>query len=81
MLIIHKPKCEDYDMATFRNLNESHLQWKDHFHKNSLYFKIIAVFEAGNEIEKFSIGKKTINTYKQNPVLNPYYIRSEMDRI
>ena len=52
-----------------------------HFHKNPLYFRIIADFEADNEKDIFRIGNKTINIYKQNPVLNGYYIISELEDV
>ena len=79
MLKIHKPKCEIYDITTIRTSSESCLQWKNHFHKNSIYFRIYADFEADNEIDNSSIGKKTANIYKQNPALNGYHIESELD--
>ena len=60
---------------------ESHLQWKKHFHKNPLYFRIYADFEADNEKDNSSIGNKTINIDKQNPVLNGYHIKSELEHI
>ena len=77
MLTIHKPKYEKYEITTIRTSNKSHLHWKDHFYKNLLFFKIIADFEAGNEIDKSNIGNKTISIYKQNPVLNVYW--NELD--
>ena len=40
-----------------------------------------ADFEADNENDNSSIGNKTTNFYKQNPVLNGYYIESELDDI
>ena len=46
---------------------ESHLNWKNPFHKNPLYFRIYAVFKADHVIDTSSIGKKT-NIYKQYPV-------------
>ena len=52
---------------------------KKHFHKNPLYFRIFADFEADNEIDGSNIGNKTTNFYKQNPVLNGYYIISELE--
>ena len=55
--------------------------WKKHFHKNSNYFGIYADFEADNEKDNFSIGNKTTNIYKQNPVLNSYYIESELEDV
>ena len=81
MLTIPKPKCENNDITTIRFSPESHLHWKDHFHKNPLYFRIYADFEA--DIEKYfsSVGNKTTNIYKQNPVLNGYHIISELEDV
>ena len=79
MLMIQEPKCENYDLTTIRTSSESHLHWKDHLHKNSLYFRINGDYEADNEIDNSTIGKKTTNIYKQIPVLNGYHIISELD--
>ena len=49
--------------------SESHLHWKKQFHKNPLYFSIIADFEADNEVDGSSVGIKTTNIYEQNLVL------------
>ena len=81
MLIKHKPKCENNNITTIRTSNESHLHWKKHFHKNPLYFRIYADFEADNEKDNSIIGNKTTNIYKQNPVLNGYHIVSELEDI
>ena len=81
MLIKHKPKCENNNITTIRTSNESHLHWKKHFHKNPLYFRIYADFEADNENDNSIIGNKTTNIYKQNPVLNGYHIVSELEDI
>ena len=80
-LINHKEKCGDDNICTIRTSNESHLCWKKHFHKNPLYFRIIADFEADNEKDNTKIGNKTTNIYKQNPVLNGYYIISELEDV
>ena len=77
----HKEKCGDDNKCTIRISNESHLYWKKHFHKNPLYFRIIADFEANNEKDNSKIGNKTTNIYKQNPVLNGYYIISELEDV
>ena len=77
----HKEKCEDDNICTIRTSNESHLYWKKHFHKNPLYFRIFADFEADNEKDNSKIGNKTTNIYKQNPVLNGYYILSELNDV
>ena len=80
-LIYHKEKCGDDNICTIRTSNESHLYWKKHFHKNPLYFRIIADFEADNEKDDSKIGNKTTNIYKQKPVLNGYYIISELNDV
>ena len=54
---------------------------KKHFHKNALYFRIYADFEADNEKDNSIVGDKTINIYKQNPVLNGYHIVSELEDV
>ena len=81
MLTLHKPKCENNDITTIRTSNESHLLWKKHFHKNPLHFRIYADFEADNEKDNISVGNKTTNIYKQNPVLNGYHIVSELEDV
>ena len=42
MLLIHKPKCENYNITTNTTSSESHLHWKHHFHKIVFYFRNIA---------------------------------------
>ena len=81
MLIKHKEKCGDDNITTIKTSNESHLFWKKHFHKNPLYFRIYADFEADNEKDNSIVGNKTTNIYKQNPVLNGYYIVSELEDV
>ena len=60
----------EYDICTIRTSRDHHLPCENHFHKNQLYFRIIADFEAGNETDNSSLENKTTNTYKHNPVLN-----------
>ena len=81
MLIKHKLKCENNEITTIKTSNESHLYWKKHFHKNPLYFRIYADFEADNEKDDSVVGNKTTNIYKQNPVLNGYHIVSELEDV
>ena len=38
MLMVQKAKCENYDIATVRSSSESHLHWKEFFHKNFFVF-------------------------------------------
>ena len=80
-LIKHKEKCGGDNICTIRTSNESHLYWKKHFHRNPLYFRTIADFEANNEKDGSKIGNKTTNIYKQKPVLNGYYIISELEDV
>ena len=77
MLMKHKQKCGDDNITIIKTSKESHLHWNKHFHKNTLYFWIYAGFEADNQKDNCSVGNKTSNIYKQNPVLNGYYIVSE----
>ena len=65
MLIKHKQKCGIDNLTTIKTSNESHLHWKKHFHKNPLYFRIYADFEADNEKDNSSKGNKTTNIYKK----------------
>ena len=56
--------------------NESQFYWKNH--KNPVFFRICADFEADKEIDNSSVGHKRTNIYKQNPVLDVFYIESEL---
>ena len=81
MLMKHRQKCGDHNITTIKTSNEPHLYWKKHFHKNPLYFRIYADFEANNEKDNSIVGNKTTNIYKQNPVLNGYQIISELEDV
>ena len=81
MLLKHRQKCRDDNKTTIKTSNESQLHWKKHFHKNPIYFRIYSDFEADNEKDNSSIGNKTINIYKQNPVLNGYHIVSQLEDV
>ena len=61
MLMKHKPKSGIDNITTIKTSNESHLQWKKHIHKNPLYFRIYADFEADNEKDNSIVGNKTTN--------------------
>ena len=56
--MIHKLKCDNNDLTTIRTSSESHIYWKKLFHRNPLCFRTYADFEADNEIDNSSIGKK-----------------------
>ena len=80
MLEKHKTKCENNVITLIRTSPDSHLHWKKkHFHKNPLYFRIYAGFEAANEIDKSKKSSKTTIIYKQNAILSGYYIKSELN--
>ena len=81
MLVKHRQKCGGDNITTKRTSRESHLHWKNHFHKNPLYFRIYADFEANDEKDDSSIGIKTTNIYQQNPILNGYRKVSELEEI
>ena len=79
MLIKHKNLCgQNQILKTSPN---SHIYWKKYYQKNKLYFRIYADFEADNKEENTSIGDKTTNIYKQEPVCNGYNIVSELEDI
>ena len=80
-LTLHKPKSENNDTTTIRTSSDSHFHWKEYFHKNLLYIRIYADFEAKNENDSSIIGKKTTNIYNQNPVLKDYHIESELEDV
>ena len=73
----HKQKSGVDNITTIKTSRESHLHRKKHFHKNPLFFKIYADFEDDNEMDVSSTGNKTINIYKQNPVLHNYHNESD----
>ena len=77
--IKHTPKCENNIITCIKTSNKTHVYWEKHFHKNPLYFRIYADFEADNEKDDSIIGNKTTNIYKQNPVINGYHIISELE--
>ena len=79
--INHREKCGEDNIRTIRTSNGSHLYWKKVFHKKPLYFRVFADFEADNEVDNSNIGKKTTNMYKQNQVLNGYFIVSELEDV
>ena len=71
MIIKHIQKCGmRHDITTIKTSNRPYINWKKHYHKNPVYFRIFADFEADNEIDDTYIGNKTINIYKQNSVCN-----------
>ena len=82
VLRLHKPKRAKNDITTIKTSIESHIQWKKkHFHKHPLYFRVYADFEADNEKDISSLGNKTTNIYRQNPILKGYRIVSELEDV
>ena len=79
MLKMLKPEFENIGISTIRISSESHLHWKKHFHENPFNFRLYADFEVDNENDNSSVGNKTTNIYKQNPVLNGYRIETELE--
>ena len=80
MLLLHKSKCENNNKTTIRTSPESHIYWIKHY-KDTFYFRVYADFQADFEIDISSIGNKTTNIYKQNPVLSEYYFISELEDV
>ena len=69
LLLIHKPKYENYDITTIITSSESHFHWNNHFHKNPLNFRKNADFEADKEFDNSNIRNKTTSIYEQNLVV------------
>ena len=55
----HEEICGKNDIFTTKTSSESHFYWNYHFHKNSVFFKNIAEFEADNTIDNSSTGNET----------------------
>ena len=54
---------------------------KKHFHKNPLYFRIYTYFEVDSEIHNSSIGNERTNIFEQNPMINGYRLKSELNNV
>ena len=72
MIIKHKQQCLLKEITSIKTSPKSHLNWKNLFNRNPLYFRMYAGFEADNENDNSSIGNKTSNVCKQNPVYNGF---------
>ena len=48
MIIKQTQQCIQKEKTSIRTSPQSHFYWKNHFHKNPLYFGIYADFEADN---------------------------------
>ena len=69
LIIKHEQQCVQKEKTSIRTPPESHLHWKNLFHNNPIDFTIYADFDADNEKDTSSIGDKTTNIYKKNPVI------------
>ena len=81
MLLLHKQKRGDDDITTNRTSSDTHNQWKKHFHKIPLFFRICSDIEADIEKDNSSIGNKITIIYKQVPLCNGYRIVSELEDV
>ena len=78
---MHELKCENNDITTIRTSSESYLHLKKTFHKNPFYFSVYADFEADNAKDNSSIGIMKTKICQQNPILNGYYLGSELNDV
>ena len=81
MIKNHNENCGDHDISTIGTSNETHLDWRNLFQKSLFYFRFISDSEADIQIDNSSIGIKTTNISKQNPVCNGYCIISELEDV
>ena len=77
----HKDRCEQQDFTAIKLSLDKQLNWKKHYQKVPLYFRIYADFECNNSPVDTNIGEHTTNIYKQNPVCNGYYIVSDLPSV
>ena len=70
MIFERKQQCDRKEISNKKTASESHLHWKDQFHKNRLYFRFFVDFEADKEFNNSSIGDKTTNIYKRKLLCN-----------
>ena len=61
---IERKLWKKQEITTIRTSDESHLYWKNQFHKNRLFFRVTADFEVDNEYDNSSIGDKFTNIYE-----------------
>ena len=77
----HKQQSILKEIINIKTSPHSPFHWKNHFHKNPLDFGIYADFEADNEIDIASIGNRTNNKCKRNPVYKGFEILSEREDV
>ena len=81
MIIKHKQQYFQKEITSIRTPPDSHNYCKNHLHKNPLYFRVYADFEADNEKgDCKSDCNKTTNSNRQIPVCNGYEIVSELEK-
>ena len=73
MVMIDNSKFEQQERTSIRTASEPYLYWKKHLFRIPLYFRIIAYFEADNEIVDSCIGNKTTISYKQYAICNGFF--------
>ena len=81
VLMKHKDRCEQQDFTAIKLPLDKQLNWKKHYQKIPLYFRIYADFECNNSPVESNVGLHTTNIYKQNPVCNGYYIVSDLPSV
>ena len=76
MINKHKQKCDmRHDITTIKTSKKPCTHWDKHCHKNPVYFRIPADFEADNEIDSKCNANKTTNIYRQNPFCSGYRMK------
>ena len=64
-----------------QNINGISCSMEEKTFSKKPFFRIYAEFEADFEKDSSSIGNKTTNIYKQNPLLKGYHIMSELEDV
>ena len=67
VLLKQKERFGHQEETSIRTSNESNVYWGENFQKNP-FFRIYSDLKNGLNVDYCSVGIKTTNLYKQNPV-------------
>ena len=60
VLTEHKRRSNQHEITSIKTSIASYFYWKKYLHKNPLYFRLHADFEADNHIKNSDIGEKQL---------------------
>ena len=81
VLKILKQGCNQQKITSKKTSNHSHPYWKETFSRKLNICRTYAASETDNKKDNSTKGNKTTNIYKQNLLLNGYYIIPELNDV